>query len=264
MSIQWSLVLFTALTGMAGWMFACVAIDCFVKKAQGANFIASIVAFVLAAVGGLASVTHLSHPENILGALSHPTSGIFVEAVLTGIFCVSVLLFIILLKKESEGGMKVFAIIGAIDGVALSFMAGESYMMSSQTTWNTILLPLSYFATAIPAGIGAYLVCAYAKKAEGLKLYATLLAAGAAIGAIVAAIYVLTSGNITGVAVTYFAIILVCMVIAFVIGFMLMKKESGLGLAIAAMVCAFGGAVALRCLMWIISLPTSNFFGNVL
>ncbi len=71
-SIQWSLVLFTALTGIAGWTFVCVAADEFLGRAKAAAFPAGIAAFVLAVVGGLASVTHLSHPDRIMGALGHP------------------------------------------------------------------------------------------------------------------------------------------------------------------------------------------------
>lgn len=62
MEIQWSLVLFTALTGMGGCMFACVAADEFLGRAKAAAFPAAVAALVIAVAGGLASVTHLSHP----------------------------------------------------------------------------------------------------------------------------------------------------------------------------------------------------------
>ena len=73
MTIQWSLVLFTALTGIGGWTFVCVTADEFLGRAKAAAFPAAVVAFALSAVGGLASVTHLSHPDRIMGALGHPT-----------------------------------------------------------------------------------------------------------------------------------------------------------------------------------------------
>ena len=38
MESQWSLVLFTALTGMGGCMFACVAADEFLGRAKAAAF----------------------------------------------------------------------------------------------------------------------------------------------------------------------------------------------------------------------------------
>lgn len=126
MEIQWSLVLFTALTGTAGWMYACVAADEFLKKAPKSAFVASIVAFVVAVVGGLASVTHLSHPDRMLNALQHPTSGIFVEAALIGCFCVCVAIYAIMVKRGvSESARKVVVVIGAAFGIALSFMAAS-------------------------------------------------------------------------------------------------------------------------------------------
>ena len=95
MEIQWSLVLFTALTGMGGCMFACVAADEFLGRAKAAAFPAAVAALVIAVVGGLASVTHLSHPDRIMGALSHPTSGIFTEALLVGCLCVCVVVYLL-------------------------------------------------------------------------------------------------------------------------------------------------------------------------
>ena len=44
-SIQWSLVLFTALTGIAGWTFVCVAADEFLGRAKAAAFPAGSAAF---------------------------------------------------------------------------------------------------------------------------------------------------------------------------------------------------------------------------
>lgn len=51
MTIQWSLVLFTALTGIGGWTFVCVAADEFLGRAKAAAFPAAVVAFALSAVG---------------------------------------------------------------------------------------------------------------------------------------------------------------------------------------------------------------------
>lgn len=161
MEIQWSLVLFTVLTGAGGWMLACVAIDEFAGKTRATNKLAVVVAAVVACAGGIASVTHLSHPEHIMGALSHPTSGIFVEAALTGLMAVcAIVYFVLLVREASAGARKAFAVLGAVFGVLLSFMAGESYMMSSQLAWNTPLLPLGYTGTAMPLGVALYLALA--------------------------------------------------------------------------------------------------------
>ena len=170
MEIQWSLVLFTALTGMGGCMFACVTADEFLGRAKAAAFPAAVAALVIAVVGGLASVTHLSHPDRIMGALSHPTSGIFTEALLVGCLCVCVVVYLVLVKREAAAGArKAVAVIGAVFGLLLSFMAGESYLMEARPNWCSQLLPLGYLLTAVSEGIAAYLVVV-AAKAKGAEV----------------------------------------------------------------------------------------------
>ena len=56
--------------------------------------------------------------------------------------------------------------IGAVFGVLISFMAGESYMMSSRPAWDTLLLPLGYMLTAMPGGVACYLVVVAAKAKD--------------------------------------------------------------------------------------------------
>lgn len=134
-------------------MFACVAADEFLGRAKAAAFPAAVAALVVAVVGGLASVTHLSHPGRIMGALSHPTSGIFTEALLVGCLCVCVAVYLVLVKRGAgASARKAIAVIGAVFGVLLSFMAGESYLMEARPNWCSQLLPLGYLLTAVPEG----------------------------------------------------------------------------------------------------------------
>ena len=268
MEIQWSLVLFTALTGTAGWMYACVAADEFLKKAPKSAFVASIVAFVVAVVGGLASVTHLSHPDRMLNALQHPTSGIFVEAALIGCFCVCVAIYAIMVKRGvSESARKVVVVIGAAFGIALSFMAGESYMMEARPNWNTPLLPLGYLGTAIPAGVAAYLtVVAARKEIDDAKPYAVTLLVGGVVAAVTALAYGLSAGALDA---TTGMLLALCVVGAGVVpaacgAVLRTKANSLLALAAASLVCALVGAVAYRCIMWLITVPVSDLLGIVL
>ena len=264
MAIQWSLVLFTVLTGAGGWMLACVAIDEFAGKTRNTNKLAVVVAAVVACLGGIASVTHLSHPENILGALSHPTSGIFVEAALTGLMAVcAVVYFVLLVRGASAAARKAFAVLGAAFGVLLSFMAGESYMMSSQLTWNTPLLPLGYAGTAMPLGVALYLALAAWRKEDGLGLYAKLLCAGGVVAAITAALYGAVSGAGADQALLVWGLA-VCVggVVPAVLGALAAKKpEQAMTLALASAVCCLIGATAYRCTMWLASEVVNNFFG---
>ena len=249
MEIQWSLVLFTALTGMGGCMFACVAADEFLGRAKAAAFPAALVSLIIAVVGGLASVTHLSHPDRIMGALSHPTSGIFTEALLVGCLCVCVVVYLVLLKREvGAGARKVVAVIGAVFGVLLSFMAGESYLMEARPNWCSQLLPLGYLLTAVPEGIAAYLVI------------------GGVLGAAGAAAYVLWAGPADGVQWALLAVAVIgAGVVPAVCGALAGKNPGSLMAAAGGSVaCAFVGAVSYRCIMWLITVPIANLFLNVL
>lgn len=266
MDIQWSLVLFTALTGMGGCLFACVAADEFAGRAKQAAFPAAVVALAAAIVGGLASVTHLSHPGRIMGALSHPTSGIFVEAVLVGCLCVCVAVYLVLVKREaSAGSRKAVAVVGAVLGVALSFMAGESYLMEARPNWCSQLLPLGYLLTALPEGIAAYLlvVAVKAKNADAAPYGKALLVSGA-LAAIGAAAYVVWAGPSDAAQWTLLAVAVAGAVVAAVCGALVGKKPGSLlSLAGVAVVGALVGAVAYRCVMWLVSEPVANLFLNV-
>lgn len=156
MSIQWSLVIFTLLTGAGGCLFAFIGLNEITRWSKKDTFAASIVALLLAIVGGLASVTHLSHPGRIMNALSHPASGIFIEAVLVGILCVLIIVYLVCIRRNASAAAKVLAIVGGVAGLALSFMAGHSYIMAAQTAWATMLLPLGYLLTALATGAGLW------------------------------------------------------------------------------------------------------------
>lgn len=270
MEIQWSLVLFTALTGLAAWLFICVAADEFLGRAKKAAFPAAVASLVIAIVGGLASVTHLSHPDRIMGALSHPTSGIFTEAVLIGCLIVCVAIYLVLLKRGAGAtARKVVAVIGAVFGVLLSFMAGESYLMSARPNWNTQLLPLGYMLTAIPSGVGAYLtvVGLVAGKGEGVasldvKPYATALLAGGVLSAVGALAYTISAGASDG---AVFALLALAVVAGGVVpcaaGALLPKKmQSLVALGAASCVCALVGAIVYRCIMWLVTVPVADLF----
>ena len=250
------MVLFTALTGLAAWLFICVAADEFLGRAKKAAFPAAVASLVVAIVGGLASVTHLSHPDRIMGALSHPTSG-----------------------KRGAGATarKVVAVIGAVFGVLLSFMAGESYLMSARPNWNTQLLPLGYMLTAIPSGVGAYLAVVgfVSGKDEGegegavaldLKPYATALLVGGVLSAVGALAYTLSAGASDG---AVFALLALAVVAGGVVpcaaGALLPKKmQSLVALGAASCVCALAGAIAYRCIMWLITVPVADLFMTVI
>lgn len=259
MSIQISLVVFSALVGIGGWLIAYVALAELMGKAPKSNFFASVASLVLLAVGGLASVTHLSHPDRILAALGHPTSGIFIEAVLVGVAAVFVILYLVALKRES-GVRKVFAVVAGVAGIVLSFMCGNSYVMASIPAWNTLALPLAYCATAWAAAASAYWLAVMMAKEENFSLIHSSLAVGGVLATVACAVFLLGAGANVAAA-------LLCAVIGGIVpaccGFVALRKNS-LGLCAASLACAVIGCFALRCLMWVIGVPLYNLFGTLL
>lgn len=264
MAIQWPLVLFTAITGMAGWLLVPLAIDEVKGRNANVRFLAAICALVLEIVGGLASMLHLSHPDRVLGAFGHPTSGIFTEAALLFATAICIFVYLLLVRREASAGVrKAFAVIAAALGVVLSFMAGASYMMPAQLAWNTPLLPLAYLGTAIPTGIALYLCLLLAKKDDSTewKLHALLLAAGGVVAAIAAALYAVASGSASVDPLVIWGLAVVVGGIgSAALGFVARKQDSPLGLAVAALVVALVGSVAFRAFMWISMNNVDNFF----
>lgn len=252
MAIQWSLVLFTVLTGAAGWMFACTAWDKFAGKNGEAAFSTSIVALIVMIVGGCASVTHLAHPENIMEALNRPASGIFIEAALVGLSAVCIFIFAILVKRGAqEGVQKAFALLGAIFGILLSFMAGHSYMMEAIPAWNNWLLPLGYLGTAIPSGAALYL-CFVAKDAtaDSVKNGANLLLIGGIVGAVLALAWGAASGSFA-TAGAPIALATVCDIVAAICGYLVKKHpDKTMTYAVVALIFALVGSIAFRVAMW--------------
>lgn len=278
MEIQWSLVAFTTITAAAGWLAACTAADEFLGKAKKASFIAAVAVIVLGAVGGLASVTHLSHVENIMGAFGHPTSGIFTEALLTVLLCAFGFIYALLVKREAgAGARKVAVVLMGIVGIILSFSVGMSYMMASRPSWNTPLLPLGYLGTAIPLGVAVFMLIARKLDAAAdLSTYAKGLMVGGILAAITALAFGLSAGSAAG-STAAVAMIVLCVVfdgaLPIVAGLKLSKPtqqgegaegtagSSEFALILAALVCAVVGAACFRILMWLAATPIADIFG---
>lgn len=266
MSVQWSLVLFTVFTGAGGWMAACLAFDAFSKRHEKTVLTASVVALICLVAGGLFSVTHLAHPNNMLAALSHPTSGIFTEAVLVFIAAAGVAVYAFTMWRHAgESVGKVCLVIGAIAGVLLSFMAGASYMMSSCRVWNTPLLPLAYLGTAAPLGITAYLTLVHVKENELDARLAKVAFIAGIVGIVTALLYTFASGvvgNALTAGLVAALLALVGTVLVAVSAFKLNQKSGALvGLALVAF---FVTAVLVRVAMWLAFSPINALFSNLL
>ncbi len=265
MAIQWSLVVFTALTGAGGTLAALMAARLLaggeLKDASVSRM--SIVALVLAIVGGIASVTHLAHPERMLAALNHPTSGIFVEAVVVGLLSLSLIVVLAMVAKGMRGQMafKVVVACMLVIGLAMAFLAGNSYDMASIPAWNTPLLPVGYLCTALASGFAFYEVVALSCGEDG-AFACPWIAVAAVLACVAVAAYALASGaaGANSISMALFAVVVVLDAIVCVAGFAMRGRGMSMAVASVSALTAFVAALAFRCLMWTAGVATISFF----
>lgn len=166
MSIQWVLVFFILLIGLGcGTYVAAIITTEWCGKAKNIRTAGMITSLVILAVGGFTSVFHLTHPERIFGALSHPTSGIFMESSMIGLVGLIIIIYLIALRrKATDNTLKIIGTIGMIPALILAFAVGHSYMMPARPAWNTIILPLNYLASASVMGCVCFSILVSRRK----------------------------------------------------------------------------------------------------
>lgn len=216
-------------------------------------------ALALAIVGGCASVTHLSHPERMMNALSHPTSGIFTEAVLVGILSVCIIVFLVCAYRGIAGGQKAFGVIGGVFGLLLAFMAGYSYIMEAETAWATALLPVGYLATALAMGAGLWWALAAPDQENGAKEAVLSALVCSVVGLLGICAWAASSGAFTAQA-AIVVVALVCEAAAIVLALAARKNpQSAYAWTFVAATVVAG--LLYRVLMWTMGGGIYGFFG---
>lgn len=153
MRIEWSLVFFSLFAGLAAGVFTGIAVSEWSDRAERIRFKGALLTLAALIISGCSSVLHLGHPERIFGALKHPESGIFLEALFMGLFGLMVVLYLLALRRETPGLLsKLIATLGTIPAVLLAFAVGYTYMMPSRPAWDSWILPLLYLASAAVMG----------------------------------------------------------------------------------------------------------------
>ncbi len=268
MEIQWSLVLFTAISGTGACYFSFAVLQALLGKAEMPKMLDCIISVVLLGVGGMISVTHIIyHVDRIVEALSNPTSGIFIEACGVGIMCVLILIYFLMVwRNTAEMPRKVVAILIMVVGIVFAFECGNSYSMDSRPAWTTWLLPLGYCLTAIGAGAALNLmVKALTKTSQETLSFAGLLTLiGCALG-ILGNVMFIVSASAQAIeangGITWCVLTIVLMVIAAALGALAYKKpENALSIGACATICAVVSAVGYRIVMWLVGAPLLNFF----
>ncbi|MGN0039328.1 MAG: hypothetical protein ACI36Y_09415 [Coriobacteriales bacterium] len=260
MEIQWPLVAFTWLTGMGGWLLAFIAANQFTGKSKKDILKPVIVGTALVILGGFASILHLSHVERIMNALSNPTSGIFVEAVLVGIIAICGIVAVILYKREQPKGVKVFVVLAGLFGIVISFAAGESYIvMTSHAAWDTILLPVAYLGTATAMGGSLWWLLCCPDEENGYGFAALLTAVTAAVGLVTVLAYCAVGGVFGGAGLVLALVTLAFDAVALIAAAVAVRKPNA-SLVYVALVTALIAGFCLRTLMWVAGVGAFDFF----
>lgn len=285
MEAQWSLVLFTVISGAGAWLFAASTYQALAKKGALPGKVTSIVAVVLLALGGLASVTHLKHVDRIFEALNHPTSGIFVEAAMIGVLIVLIAVyFVMMVRKSSKTALKIVAVVAAVVGIVFTFACGMSYMMDARQAWMTYALPFAYCLTAGAAGVGINQLLqtlgvdapkeagdeasdgeAKAGDEGAIAFSGMLTLVVSALALVAAAVFAIHAAGwldkaAAGAAV-WLAVTFVSGVVAVAAGVWAWRKPAaGKAAGVVAVIAGVLFAVAVRVFMWLVGTPLMDLF----
>ena len=192
MAVQWPLLIFSVLLGIASGSFVFLGIGELTGRFRKIRFIAAVIILVCLAVGGIASTFHLGHPERVTHLLGNLGSGLSKELFVVAAMGIVTIAYLVLARKDYPGATKVLGVIGLVLGIALPLVAGASYLMAARPAWDSFTLPLMYLGSGL--GMGMLLMAGLVLlkgDAEEEGVFALKLAlAGVAAMIVVSAAYV--------------------------------------------------------------------------
>ena len=276
MHIEWSLVFFTLFAGLAAGVFIGIAVGELSGRAARIRFRGALLTLVALIISGGSSVLHLGHPERIFGALKHPESGIFMEALFMGAFGLLVFLYLLALRRGTSRILrKLIAMLGTIPAVLLAFAVGYTYMMPSRPAWDSWILPFLYLASAAVMGcfcIAAllsiddeYPATAAVSKTSLFFLVIQAVLIAAYISYLADAPYPAASRSITRVLIGDLAPLfwIGSVLLGFLVPFIIMlraKKSESLNEARYGLMCVLVAGIAFRALLFSLGSAVRNFF----
>jgi anaerobic dimethyl sulfoxide reductase subunit C (anchor subunit) len=262
MAIEWSLVIFSLLAGIGGTLFAYVGLSEFTDSGKAVRLRATLVAIIITLIGGVASVTHLASPQNMMAAAQNllSFSGISIELILIGITLILMVVYLLIVRNAALAtAKKVVAALGIIAGLLLAFFTGHGYVLESQSAWNTETLPIAYLGTALGGGAFLYaLLDAIQNQEEKTNKLAIPVSIGGFLGAVTTLIYVVAVGfeRAASEALVFWLGLIVFGVVltaVFALLIALNKNIAGnLGVPIFGLVASVIGALSLRAIMWLL------------
>ena len=233
------LLIFTVLGGLAAGIYA---VACFAPKAvEGKKpWVIPAITLVLLAIGGVALMFHLGHPERFLLALRNISAGITQEAYATMAFGVVVLIDLVL-SLAGKQASRALRIVGTVLGIVLVLVMANAYFgITSVAAMHNVMTFVVFLACA--AAMGATCILAMSTAEDNAKLARI---AGILVG--VAAASMLIEGIVyagAGLAIAPHVIAAVLAAAGCACVFLFPKK--GRVLAIAAFVLVFVAVVISR------------------
>lgn len=170
MEIQWPLLAFSVLLGISSGCFVFLAIGELTGRFKNVRFQGSLVAFACLALGGIASVFHLGHPDRATHLLGNMASGLTKEIFIVAIMGILALIYLVLTRKDYPMASKVTGVLAGIAGIVLPVVAGASYLMAARPAWDSVTLPLMYLGGGLGMGTLFMAALVYLKgdaKADG-------------------------------------------------------------------------------------------------
>ena len=147
---EFALFLFTLLGGTAAGAY--VFSWAFPMGEGRKRWTLPLCALILLAIGGVALLMHLGHPERMFLAFSNPSAGMTREGLTTGLFGVLVLADLIL-SLRAKPAPKALGIVTAFAGVLLLVAMGSAYMQfSGVPAWSNWTSMALFVVGGISAG----------------------------------------------------------------------------------------------------------------
>lgn len=180
MIAEFALFVFTTLGGLAAGLYILAAL--FPVEGKRNNLLVSIVPLVLLAIGGIALLGHLGHPERMFNAFANPEAGITQEGVTTTLFGI-VLVIDLVLTWFKDGAPRGLRIVGAVFAALLMLAMGSLYYnYQSMPMWHA--LPTVPLFVVGDLAIGGLFIAAIDEAAASKKTLVTVNAVLAALLAV--------------------------------------------------------------------------------
>lgn len=259
MEVQLPLVLFTLLAGAGGgtMVFLCIA-DMLGFDAKVGRTACSVTAGLLV-VGGLCSVLHLAQKMHVMAAVMNigSFSGISMELIgLTVCFVLVALYWLLCRKGQSAKARRAVAVLCCLAGLAFCYIQGSSYVIAARPYWDTLLLPLGYWASGLAAGgvIFLSILVALGRPQEFVKRIATFALGALALQLVLYAAFAISVGEAALVdngAIVWGLEFIVGTLIPFAL-VVAVRQGKDPRLVYVAVACVLIGGAAFRCMMWIL------------